>query len=99
MSGYYGVFGISGPLGIERWVFVGFGPKRTSGVKIIKIGLGGGTGPYSKAWSSLMDGLLKDICTEGERGSVNWLILWMNSTDRLREMWMRGVLKVLADVF
>ena len=58
----------SGPLGIERCVFVGFGPKRTSGVKIIKIGLGGGTGPYSKAWSSLMDGLLKDIRTEGERG-------------------------------
>ena len=48
-----------GPLGKKRCVFVGFGPKLTSGAKIIKIGLGGGNGPYSKARPSLMDGLLR----------------------------------------
>ena len=26
----------------------------------------------------------------GERGLENWLILWTNSTDRLREMWTKG---------
>ena len=34
-------------------VFVGFGPKGTSGAKIIQIGVGGGTGPDSKARPSL----------------------------------------------
>ena len=29
------------------------------GAKIVKIGIGGGTGPYSKARPSLMDGLLR----------------------------------------
>ena len=43
------------PLGEKRCVFVGFGPKRTSGAKIIKIGLGGGGGVRP----SLMDGLLR----------------------------------------
>ena len=47
------------PLGKKRCVFVGFGPKRTSGAETIKIGLGGAGGSYSKARPSLMDGLLR----------------------------------------
>ena len=45
------------------------------------------------------DMYLKDIYTEG--GSENWLILQMNSIDRLCEMWTRGVQSLInfADVF
>ena len=50
-----------GPFGKNKCVFVGFGPKRTSGAKIIKIGLSGGTGPFSKAGPFLMDGLIDHI--------------------------------------
>ena len=46
---------------------------------------------------------LKDVRTGGGGRSENWLILQMNSTDRLREMQMRGegVSKIsnFADVF
>ena len=44
---------------------------------------------------------LKDVRIKGGGGSENRLILRMNSTDRLREMRMRGVqnLKNFADVF
>ena len=38
-----------GPLGKKSCIFVGLGPKRSYVAKIIKIGLGGGTGPCSKA--------------------------------------------------
>ena len=52
----------SGPLGIERCVFVGFGPKCTSGAEFVKIGFNDGTGVRP----SLMDGLLRSRHGVGE---------------------------------
>ena len=49
-----------GPTGEKRGVHVGFGPKRTYGAKIVKIGVGGRTGPYTRPSQSLMFGLLRD---------------------------------------
>ena len=48
-----------GPTGEKRGVHVGFGPKRTYGAKIVKIGVGGRTGPYTRPSQSLMFGLLR----------------------------------------
>ena len=58
-----------GPTGKKRGVHVGFGPKRTYGAKIVKIGVGGRTGPYTRPSQSLMFGLLMSLAAPNrERG-------------------------------
>ena len=46
-------------------------------------------------WKPPKGRYLKDVRTEGEGGLENCSNLRMNSTDRLREMWMRGGSKIL----
>ena len=61
-----------GPTGEKRGVHVGFGPKRTYGAKIVKVGVGGRTGPYTRPSQSLMFGLLNFV------GPNNWLLYLEN---------------------
>ena len=71
------------PLGKKRCVFVGFGPKRTSGAKIIKIELGGAGGSYSKARPSLMDGLLNARHQHSLNKLANQTVWLLGSIGRL----------------
>ena len=51
-----------GPTGEKRGVHVGFGPKRTYGAKIVKIGVGGRTGGFRPLMFGLLNSLRGALC-------------------------------------
>ena len=74
-----------GLTGEERGVHVGYGPKRTYGAKIVKIGVGGRTGPYTRPPQSLMFGLLsveKETLHSAVEGAGLLLLLFLSSLAR-----------------